>query len=130
MKVVGRIILIVVGALLIAYAIPSIIDSVKALQALGGTVDWTNWASEGVRIIVALVGHGLQALAGLFAVIAAIVGKKSFGLLIAAIVMMISPTYQVVTGIQSGALTNAMEVLKIAAQYALPIAYFVGFLLV
>ena len=128
MKTIGRIFLAVVGVLLIAFSIPSIISAVDSLNAAG----WADISSypDKIQYLGTIIGQGINALFGLIAVIGALVGKKSWGLALCAIIMIISPIYTLVVGIKNGTMYDWKAILSYVEAFALPIAYFIGFLLV
>lgn len=127
MKVVGRIILIVVGIIMLVAAVPIIIESVKQLSTMG----WQEFFQDPSKlsIFATIIGQGINAMFGLTALIAGIIGKKSFRLALCAIIMMIAPTVTVVTAVQAGRALDFNFWLLTVSSYLLPLLYFVGFLL-
>lgn len=128
MKTIGRIILIVVGALLLIFSIPLIINAVNALNASGWT-DLTAYPDKMQQLMI-IIAQGVNALFGLVALIAALRGKRSFLLLLSAILLLITPVSSLIYGIQNNTLNDAHSILVYIEEFGLPIAYFVGLLLV
>ena len=128
MKKVGRVLLIVVGIIMLVEAVPVIIDSVKQLSTMGWEEFFQNPSK--LSIFATIIGQGINALFGLTALIAGIVKRKSMGLALCAIIMMIAPTVTVVTAIQGGRALDVNFWLVTTSGYVLPILYFIGFLLV
>lgn len=127
MKTIGRIMLIVVGIIMLVASVPIIIESVKQLTALG----WQDFFQDPSKlsIFATIIGQGITALFGLIALIAGIVGRKSFGLALCAIIMMIAPTVAVIAAIKSGRTLDFNFWMVTVSQYLLPILYFIGVLL-
>ena len=128
MRQIGRIILLVVGILMLVFSVPTIIVSIKAMNNLG----WENFFldSEKIALFSLIVTSGIDALFGLVALWGGIRKKKSLRLALCAIIMAIAPTIAVVNGIQSGSFSDINFTLQIIGSYALPIFYFIGFMLV
>ena len=129
-KIIGRILLIVAGIWLLAQAIPIMIP---AINNLNSTNSWWNFGDVTARDnMVTVLGQGINALGGVIALLAALIGKKSMLLGLYAILMMVAPVYTVVTGVQHGTITGNdwNKIWMLVGQFACPIIYFVGFLLV
>ncbi|MCQ2742932.1 MAG: hypothetical protein MJ239_06555 [Bacilli bacterium] len=128
MKTVGRIILIVVGIILLSVAIPSIIDSVKQINALGwGTV----FSSDETRAHFAVfVSQTINALVGFAALFSGIRGKASFWLTFYSIFMIVGIVWYFVEATKRGDFTDPMTVLRAVAGFSMPIAYIIGSILV
>lgn len=128
MKTIGRIILVVVGALLLAFSIPLIINSVNSLNASGWT-DLTTYPDK-MQLLMVIIAQGINALFGVVALVAALRGKRTFLLLLSTIILLITPVTSLVYGIQHGTMGDVKSILLYVEEFALPIAYFVGLLLV
>lgn len=128
MKWVGRILLIVVGVILLVFAIPSIKTAVDAMNALG----WDDIGSypEKMGYLGTIIAQGVNCAFGVIALACAFVGKRSFALAFAAIIMMIVPVYTLVVGIQNETIRTWQSILLYVEEFALPIVYFIGMLLV
>lgn len=128
-KTVGRILCLAAGIMLLATAIPFMIEDINYLNTNNA---WTSFTDETARThMFSVVGQGLNCVGGVMALVAAMLGRKSFLLALYAIVMMINPVYVVVTGVQAGTLNyNWDGILKLLAQFGIPVIYFLGCLLV
>lgn len=128
MKKVGRVLLLIVGIVMLAMAIPSIINLWQQFQTAG---DWSNPFTWGEKwpIVPKLVGQALTALAGVLALGGALVGKKSHLLAMAAIILVIPPIISLVGDINSGAFVDWTMTFWYIGTFILPVGYFVGFLL-
>ena len=127
MKIVGRILLIGVGIALIVLAIPLFRE---ALATWNGDASIESWVTSKPSALGAMIGQAFNMLCGLIAIIGGLMGKKSFKLALIAVIMMIFPIYTLVTSIQAGQINGVQPVLAYVGQFALPILYFIGFLLV
>ena len=129
MRTAGRIILLVVGALLLYSGITSIISGVQTINAAGWSVaiftDQT-LLSAFIKIIV----YGFDALMGLTAVFAGLKGHSFFWLTIFSLLMIAGVIVYFVQGYNAKTLGDWKNILNIVAGFALPILYFVGALLV
>ena len=129
MRTIGRIILLVVGIVMLAMSIPVIMESVKALQEMG--ITWENaFASERFALVGRIVGQGVDALFGIVALLGAIFGRKSIKLALCAIIMMIAPVSTLIADINAGTTFDFPLIGTYIGQFALPLAYALGFLLV
>ena len=129
MRLIGRIVLLVVGVILLAMSIPVIIESVNALQAMG--ISWDNaFAPERFALLGRIVGQGVDALFGVVALLGALFGRKSLKLALCAIIMMIAPVSTLIADINAGTTFDFPLIGVYLGQFALPIAYAIGFLLV
>ena len=128
-KIIGRLMLLAAGIILLSVAIPQVMGAVNYLNTNNA---WWNFANEVARNnMVTVLGQGLNGLGGVIALIACLIGRKSVLLALYAIVMMISPVYTVVTGVQGGSITfDWQQILLLVEQFGVPILYFLGFLLV
>ena len=125
-NVIARIILFVVGGLIILAAVLEIIAAVKVLN--DPAVGWWNFGNQDSlnAMILILIG-ALDAIIGLTAFFASLRGKRSFWLFIFALVLMATPVYVVVTGVQNGTLTASWDQIgRLILQFLTPILYFVG----
>ena len=127
---VGRIMLLAAAVLIFVNCVPVIIQSVEYFQGI-------NWSFADILTdsvkqfnLGNLVGQGLNALLGLIAVIAALIGRKSFILALCAIGVAIAPIYTLVTGIQAGIVFDGPRIWSFVCQFSIPVLYFFGFLLV
>ena len=128
MKLIGRIILIAVGIALLAMSIPIIMGAVPTLQQQTSGI--TEWLQVKLPAVITIAGQGINVIAAILAIVAALLGKKSFWLAVFAIVMVISPIYTLVVGIQNGTINGWEPILQYIGQFGLPLLYFIGFLLV
>lgn len=127
MKILGRIILLIVGGCMIGFAIPTIIANVNNLQA--ASAEWWN-ISKNWSYLWPIVSAGLNCLGGLIAIFGAIRGKKSLRLAIVAAILLVFPIVTLVTDINNGTTIDMARVWYYVSSFALPVGYFIGFLLV
>ena len=124
MKFLGRIILIIVGAILIANGIWGIIAVVN--EGLFGPVgQWVNgsWLSATAS---SFIGSILYIIGGLVALLAGIRGRRSLLLIIIAIVLFVIAIITFVSLFTSNSWTNVSIVATTIIALLLPIGYFVG----
>ena len=127
-NVFGRILLAASAALLLAWGIPSIISCAVGLTEANGW--WQFAVASNLRLFLILCFEALACIGGVIAIMAAVVGKRSFWLAFFAILMLILPTYTVITGIIDGTLSWEWLVLwPLLRQFSAPVLYFVGFML-
>ena len=128
-KIIGRILLAIAGVILLAVAIPQIIGAVNYLNANSA---WWNFSDQlATSNMWVVLGQGLNALGGVIALLACLIGRRSVLLALYAIVMMIHPVYTVVTGVQNGTITGEWsQIWLLIEQFAVPLLYFFGCLLV
>ena len=127
-NVIGRLLLLACAGLILGFGIPLIITTVQNLNAGNG---WWNFGDPTFRDyhIVLLIQAG-SCLCGLFALFGVIFGHRSAGLVMAALILLISPIYTIVTGVQAGTLTGTWEqIWNLIRQFAVPFMYFGGTLL-
>ena len=129
MKTIGRIILVIVGAIMLVVSVPVIIVTANQLSESGVWWDPTTLPQKWT-LLVRIVGQGLNALAGLTALWGAIRGKKSFRLALFAIILLIPPIMSLIGDSNSGYDIDWTLWLLYGGSFALPIGYFIGFLLV
>ena len=126
---VGRILLIAAGVMMLAAGIPLMIEAVNYLNT--NNVWWNFGDPTARQYMWNLLGHGLNALGAVIALVAALLGRRSGWLALYAIVMMITPVYTVVTGVQNGTLTwDWNKIWPLIVQFAAPLMYFFGCLFV
>lgn len=128
MKLIGRIILIGVGIALLVMAVPVIMGQIPTLQQ--PVADINEFFQLKMPAIMTVVGQGINVFAAVIAIVAALLGKKSFWLAVIAIIMIISPVYTLIVGIQNGTINGWQPILQYVGQFALPLLYFIGFLLI
>ena len=128
MRLIGRILLIIAGVALLAIAIPQIINSVNALNAAGWGSIFSNSAS--LTSFFVLTGSAINVLFGIRALFGALRGRKSFGLALTAIILMIPPIATIVLANMGGQAMTWEFYLSVISGFAIPIIYFFGFLLV
>lgn len=128
MKIIGRILLIAAAVLLAIGAVPGFISTIQHFNEVG----WLQVINgeENIALFVAFLGHAVNLLFALIAVLAALVGKKSFALALTAIILMIAPVMTIVGWVQSGTAFEWDMVLRIVTGFTAPILYFLGFLFV
>ena len=128
MKIIGRILLIAAAVLLAIGAVPGFISAIQHFNEVG----WLQVINgeENIALFVAFLGHAVNLLFALIAVLAALVGKKSFALALTAIILMIAPVMTIVGWVQSGTAFEWDMVLRIVTGFTAPILYFLGFLFV
>ena len=124
MKPLGRLICICVGVFMIFFGVMAIKENVELL-AISGWEDILNVPDKLQRLIT-ILGQGLNCLVGLFAIIAGLRGKRSIKLVLVAILMMVMPVYNTYLFIQQG----GTDFWPLVQEYAVPIFYFIGMLLV
>ena len=129
LKVIGRIMLAVAGIILLVAAVPVIMGSVNYLNTNGA---WWNFGDEVARNhMFTVLAQGVNALGGVLALVACLMGKKSLLLALYAVIMMIHPVYVVVTGVQGGTITwDWNQILLLVEEFGVPLLYFIGFVLV
>jgi hypothetical protein len=76
-----------------------------------------------------MLGHGVNLLFALIAVIAALVGKKSFLLALTALILLVAPGMTIYGWVSTGAAFEWQMVATIATSFTAPLLYFMGFLL-
>ena len=105
----GRIILLVVGIILIIFAIPSIISTCKEINERG----WNDFASiiEKGEILVKLILNGIYIPFGLYAIIASVRGKISIKLIVFAVVCLAAIVFYFITAIQARAFNNIWSII-------------------
>ena len=128
MKLIGRILLIIAGVALIVIAVPQIINAVNTLNANGWGSIFGNSAS--LTQLFVLIGSGINVLFGIRALFAAVRGRKSLGLAFTAILLMIPPVATVVFAAMNGTALTWDYYLSVIPGFAIPIVYFLGFLLI
>ncbi|MBO5529385.1 MAG: hypothetical protein J6A47_08795 [Bacilli bacterium] len=127
MKIIGRIILLVVGVLILVTAVPTIINTYQALSASG----WQNlFNAEGISLLGRFLGQCVNALFGIIALWGCISGHKSLKLALCAIILLISPITTIVADVNSGVTFDFQRILYYISSFGLPFAYAFGFLLV
>ena len=128
MKWVGRILLIVVGVAMLVIAVPAIKGAVEAMNTLG----WNDVvsSSEKMGYIGTIVAQGVNAGFAITALVCALVGRRSSKLAFAAVIMMIAPIYTLVIGVQNHMIQTWQSAFLFVEEFALPIGYFIGMLLV
>ena len=128
MRLIGRILLIIAGVALLAIAVPQIINSVNALTAAG----WGNIFSNSASLtqFFVLIGSAINVLFGIRALFGALRGRKSFGLALTTIILMIPPIATIVLANMGGQAMTWEFYLSVISGFAIPIIYFFGFLLV
>ncbi len=127
MKVLGRLILLGVGIALLAIHIPQIIQLVNS-------TDWSTFdqLAEKGQIIANIFVHGVSCFTALIAFVCALIGKATFSLGLIALIYLGIVIWNLVVQIQNGAF-NTFDwqlVLNTAANFGLPILYFLGTLFV
>ena len=127
-NVIGRLLLLAAAGLILGFGIPLIISTIQALNAGHG---WWNFGDDTFRNhhIVLLIQIG-SCLCGLAAAFGVITGRRSAGLVMAALLLLVSPIYTIVTGVQAGTFTGTWEqIWSLIRQFAVPFMYFGGTLL-
>jgi hypothetical protein len=124
MKLIGRLLCLGVGIFMIFFGVVAIRDNAALLSASG----WEDIFAipEKLQYLTTIAGQGLNCLVCLIAIFAAIRGKRSIKLILIAFIMMIMPAYNTYLYIQAGG-TNFWPLVE---QYAVPILYFIGMVLV
>ncbi|MBP5216700.1 MAG: hypothetical protein J6038_02565 [Bacilli bacterium] len=128
MKLIGRILLIAAAVLLAIGAVPGFIDTIKYFNEVG----WVQLINgeENISRFVSFLGHAVNLLFAVIALLAALVGKKSFLLALTAIILMIAPVMTIVGWVQAGLAFEWDMVLRIITGFTAPVLYFLGFLFV
>lgn len=127
MRIIGRIILGVVGVLLIVSGVTHLINSIQALN----TVGWANcFANEAnIASFSTFITGILECLFGLVAFMGCIRGRKSIKLGLCAILLFVPVVIALVFQLRAGPMDWGM-IWSFIGSFALPIFYFLGFLLV
>ena len=127
MKIVARLMLIAAAVLLAIDAVPGLINCIQTLNTAGWDQTFAN--ETNIRVFVRLCGHGLNALFALLALYGALVGKKSAGLGLAAILLLVMATVNVVLTVQQqGVVWNWDFIWMLICGYGVPALYLFGFL--
>lgn len=128
MKVIGRILLFLVGAILIVNAVPMIIENWNLLNQNG----WGDFSSYPDKMVYlsAIVGQSINVLFGLVALIAALRGKSSFWLFIFSLIMIGGVIWYFISTKNAGTLGDFKNIVEIIIGFALPIGYFLGSLFI
>jgi hypothetical protein len=126
-KAIGRILLIVAAVMLVTAALPNVIDTIKYFNEVG----WIHVVEgqENLSRFGTMLGHGVNLLFALIAVIAALVGKKSFLLALTALILLVAPGMTIYGWVSTGAAFEWQMVATIATSFTAPLLYFMGFLL-
>lgn len=124
MKTVGRIVLLVVGALLIGFAIPEIVENWNLLNAAG----WTDFGSypDKLKYLSAIILKVVNIIFGCVAIIAAIIGKSSLKLIISSVVMVGCVVWYFISANNAGITWDFKTVFNAILDIALPVGYVVG----
>lgn len=128
MKTIGRIMLLVVGIILIAMGIPSIIKNVNLLNAAGWDQFWADPVKMNYFLI--FITSSANVLFGLDAVIVCLRGRGSFWLFIYTLIMIGGVIWYFVRAFKAGTLGDWKEILRTIFGFALPICYFLGSLFI
>lgn len=123
MRILGRIILLIVGGCLIGFAIPPIINIVQTLQA-------NNWnfqyLIQHMELLSSLITHIVNVSFGLTAVFAGLFGRASFGLLFTALIMVGCVIWFIYTNNVAGTLNTPEVRAQLIPNIILPSGYFLG----
>ena len=125
MKLIGRIILLFVGVLLIAGGVTSIIADWNAMVVSGGWLDLAAYP-EKIQILTSIIMQGINIIFGAVAILAFLRGRATFWLTIFSFIMIAGVVSFYVTSYRAGTLNDWQNILRIAAGFALPLAYFIG----
>lgn len=126
MRIVGRIILLIVGITLVAYAIPVIVSNWQDLTVNGWDYEYIKSRMD---LVSSMVSQIVNLSAGATALFAAIRGKASFKLFWCAIVMMAGVVWYFYSAYQANALGDWRAILQSVLGFSMPIMYFLGTLL-
>ena len=124
MKLIGRILLFLVGVILIANAVPMIIKNWNLLSQHG----WGDFSSYPDKMVYlsAIVGQSINVLFGLVAIIAVLRGKSSFWLFVCSLIMIGGVIWYFISAKNAGILEDFKNIVEIIIGFALPIGYFLG----
>lgn len=128
-NVVGRLLLIAAGILI---AVAAVLEIMSAVNTLNDPANgWWNWGNQNSIAATVLFFLGiLNVIIALTAFGAAIRGRRSFGLIFFALILMITPIYTIVTRVQAGTLTGTWDQIgQLILEFLTPILYFTGALL-
>lgn len=128
MKIAGRIILAIVGAFLIIFAIPLIRDNWIILNKTG----WIDFSSypEKMLCLSVIVSQSINILFAFVAIVASIRGKCSFWLFVFSLIMICGVIWNLSSMIKAGELSDFNNVFKAIVRFSLPITYFIGSLFI
>ena len=129
MKIIGRSILGITGVLMAVRGIPNLIQSINSLNGINWTITWA-LNDPSLNLLMTFIGAILFLIAALSALIGCIAGRKSFKLALSAIILIIPVVIALVGVIQAGTPFSWQLFWDFLGGFALPIAYFIGFLLV
>lgn len=126
MRWLGRGILLVVGIALIAAALPIVVSNINEMNGYG-------WGLQSILdhmpIVTSLLTQIVNISFGLTAIFAFIRGRASFKLFITSLVMIAPVVWHVYTLINADTTWEWQLIVQIALEFALPIAYFIGMMI-
>ena len=123
MRLLGRLILLVVGCCLIGFSIPVVIQNYKDLTVNG----WDfQYMFQHMELVSSFVSQIINISFGLTALIAALFGRASFGLLFTSVILVGGVVWFFYTNHVAGTLTSDVIRLQLITSIVLPIGYFVG----
>lgn len=126
MRTLGRIILFITSACMIAYGIFGIMQCVELVK----TPDfWINLVKNiaNLSVFIVLITSCFIIIMGISAFFAAIGGRGGFWFTIFSILSLAISICAIVLAAKAGQITGPMDILKIVATFALFIAYALGF---
>ena len=126
LRAIGRILLLVVGIALIAFAVPTLIEDYKLVSTNG--LDF-NYILSHPELLSSLLSQLVNLSFGVTAVFAALTGKSSIKLAFASIIMIAGVIWFYYSANQAGTLGDWKNILQTALGFALPIGYFIGTLI-
>lgn len=128
MRTIGRIILLIVAIAILSTAIPGLISDIQNLNRLG----WDNLFLDAEKnaYFWRMMGHGLNCFTGLIAFLGFLRGRKSVLLALIAVIMLIAPVTTMMMFINGGVAITGLLLWGYVVDFALPIFFFLGFLLV
>lgn len=127
MRIVGRVILFIVGIVLVGYAVPVIVSNWQALTANGWDFEYMKSRTD---LISSLVSQLANFSAGVTAIFAAIRGKATFKLFWVALVMIAGVVWFFYSSYKAGTLGDWKTILQATLGFALPITYFLATLMI
>lgn len=126
MRILGRIILFVVGAVMIGLAVPGVISDFKNLTVNG--YDF-KYMIDHMEYLSSFISGIVNISFGITAVFAALRGRSSFGLLTTTIVVIAPVIWSFYTNYKAGTL-DTMKMIQSVSGFILPVGYFLGFLFI
>lgn len=126
MKILGRILLFVVGGFLLYLSITSIISSYKIIQETG----WDNlFNAEGAQVILNILVQAFYALGGLYSIFLGLRGKATFISFVVSVILIAIVVYRTYQFARSDTPKNFETIFNLVLTYLMPIGFSLGVIL-